>query len=177
MTDWWVNRPWRMIQTNLREIDMRDMDAERYASELQAFKATAALFNTAGIIASYPTRLPFHYQSPYLQGDSLADVIEACHRAGIRLLARTDFSKVRRPIYEMHPEWAYISPKGEIVDYNGDIHACINGDYQQHYAFEIIRELITEYDVDGIFFNIFGANFDAQRYSSELPIVKFEARR
>lgn len=156
MTDWWVDRPWRMIQTNLREIDMVDMDAERYVAELQAFKATAALFNTAGIIASYPTKLPFHYQSPFLQGDSLGDVIEACHRAGIRLLARTDFSKVRRPLYEMHPEWAYISPQGKIVDYNGDVHVCINGDYQQHYAFEIVRELITEYDVDGIFFNMGG---------------------
>lgn len=156
MTDWWVDRPWRMIQTNLREIDMIDMDAERYVAELLAFKATAALFNAAGIIASYPTKLPFHFQSPYLQGDGLGDVIEACHRAGIRLLARTDFSKVRRPIYEMHPEWAYISPKGQIVDYNGDVHVCINGDYQQHCALEIIRELVTEYDVDGIFFNMGG---------------------
>ena len=156
MTDWWVDRPWRMIQTNLREIDMIDMDAERYVAELQAFKATAVLFNTAGIIASYPTKLPYHYQSPFLQGDSLGDVIEECHRAGIRLLARTDFSKVRRPIYEMHPEWAYVSPEGQIVDYNGDIHVCINGDYQQHYALEIVRELITEYDVDGIFFNMGG---------------------
>ena len=134
MANWWEGYPWRMIQTNLREIDMLDMDAERYVAELQAFKATVVLVNSAGIIASYPTKLPFHYQSPYLKGDSLADVIEACHTAGIRVLARTDFSKVRRPLYEEHPDWAYRTVDGDIVDYNGDVHACINGDYQQHYA-------------------------------------------
>jgi hypothetical protein len=36
------------------------------------------------------------------------------------------------------------------------VHACINGDYQQIYALNIIRELITTHDVDGIFFNMGG---------------------
>ncbi len=50
----------------------------------------------------------------------------------------------------MHPDWAYRTAAGEIVDYNGDVHACINGDYQQIYALESIKELITTYEVDGI---------------------------
>ena len=29
---WWTNYPWRMIQTNLREIDMAEIDAETYSS-------------------------------------------------------------------------------------------------------------------------------------------------
>jgi len=156
MSDWWEGYPWRMIQTNMREIDMLDMDAERFVQELQAFRATVVLVNAAGIIASYPTKLPYHFQSPYLQGDSLADIIAACHAAGIRVLARTDFSKVRRPIYEMHPDWAYRTAAGDIIDYNGDVHACLNGDYQQIYALNIIRELITTHDLDGIFFNMGG---------------------
>jgi len=52
---------------------------------------------------------------------NLRAIIAACHRADIRVIARTDFSKVRQPLYEQHPEWAYLSPKGEIVDYNGDV--------------------------------------------------------
>ncbi len=163
MTYWWQNKPWRMIQTNLREIDMLDIDAERMVADLQDLKATAVLFNCAGIIASYPTELPFHFQSPFLKGDSLAEIIAACHKAGIRLLARTDFSKVRRPLYEQHPEWAYRTAKGEIVDYNGDVHACLLGDYQQIYALRILEELLTGYDVDGIFFNMGG--FQSRDYS------------
>ena len=165
MAHWWQGYPWRMIQTNMREIDMLDIDAERFVADLLAFKATVVLVNSAGIIASYPTRLPFHFQSPYLKGDSLADLIAACHAAGIKFLARTDFSKVRRPIYEMHPDWAYRTSKGEIVDYNGDVHACLNGNYQQTYALEIIRELITTHDVDGIFFNMGG--YQTRDYSGK----------
>ncbi|GAB4561123.1 MAG: hypothetical protein Kow0047_08210 [Anaerolineae bacterium] len=156
MTDWWRDWPWRLIQTNLREIDMLDIDARRVVADLLEFKATVLMINAAGIIASYPTRLPFHFQSPYLKGDSLQQIIDACHKANIRVIARTDFSKVRRPIYEMHPEWAYISPKGEIVDYNGDVHVCVNSEYQQERALEIIGECLTELEFDGIFFNMGG---------------------
>jgi hypothetical protein len=156
MKDWWQDRPWRMIQTNLREIDMRDIEADQVVADLQAFKANVLMINAAGIIASYPTVLPFHFQSPFLQGDSLQEIIAACHEADIRVIARTDFSKVRRPIYEAQPHWAYVSPQGQIVDYNGDVAVCINGEYQQEYAPRIIEELLTSHDFDGIFFNMGG---------------------
>ena len=156
MSHWWEGKPWRQIQTNLRQIDMLDIDADRFVNELLAFKATSVMVNAAGIIASYETKLPFHFQSPYLQGSSLSEIISACHAAGIRLVARTDFSKVREPIYQQHPEWAYRTRDGRIVNYNGDVHVCINGDYQQIYALEIIAELVSTHDVDGIFFNMGG---------------------
>jgi hypothetical protein len=156
MDAWWHSQQWRLIQTNLREIDMLDIDAQQVVEDLQSFKANVLLLNAAGIIASYPTDLPFHFQSPYLKGDSLQEILDACHGAGIRVMARTDFSKVRRPIYEAHPDWAYRTPEGEIVDYNGDVHVCINGPYQQAYAFSIIEELFETLDFDGIFFNMGG---------------------
>ncbi len=164
MSEWWKGWPWRFIQTNLREIDMVDIDAERYVADMKEFKATIAMINTAGIIASYPTKLPYHTQSPFLKGSSLAEITAACHKAGIKVFARTDFSKIRRPVYEMHPEWAYISPAGKIVDYLGDVHACLNGGYQQEYALKIIEETITTLEMDGIFFNMGG--YQTRDYSS-----------
>ena len=154
--DWWHTKQWRLIQTNLREIDMRDIRADQVVRDLQSFKANVLMINAAGIIASYPTKLPFHFQSPYLTSDSLQAIIAACHEANIRVIARTDFSKIRRPIYEQHPDWAYVSPAGQIVDYNGDVHACINGPYQQERAFDIINELLSTHPFDGIFFNMGG---------------------
>ena len=156
MSQWWDSFPWREIQTNLREIDMQDINASQVVADMQAFKANVLMINTAGIIASYPTELPFHFQSPYLTGDSLETIIDACHQAGIRVVARTDFSKVRRPIYEQHPEWAYISPKGQIIDYLGDIAVCLNGGYQQEYSYQIIEECLNKLAFDGIFFNMGG---------------------
>lgn len=163
MSHWWNEIPWRMVQTNLRQIDMEDMDAEAYVRELQAFHATVVLLNTAGIIASYETDLRDHFQSEYLHGDSLRTIIDRCHANGIRVIARTDFSKIRRPIYEAHPEWAYRTKAGEIVDYNGDVHACVNGGYQQEYVYQILREALTKLPLDGIFCNMSG--FQTRDYS------------
>ena len=101
---WWDGYPWRMIQTNLREIDMEDIDAEAYAQSLQDFGATVVTLNAAGIIASYETGLEYQTKSSFLHGDSLQDLIDACHDRGIRVIARTDFSKIRYPLYEKHPE-------------------------------------------------------------------------
>ena len=57
MADWWHNRPWRMIQTNLREIDMRDIRADRWnlleCRSPAAFRGrgvmTAGMFDAAGV--------------------------------------------------------------------------------------------------------------------------------
>ncbi|PNV60149.1 hypothetical protein C0033_20110 [Clostridium sp. chh4-2] len=163
MKHWWEGYPWRMIQTNLREIDMESIDAERYVGELKEFGATVVLLNAAGIIASYPTNLEFQEKSRYLHGDSLKRIIEVCRNQGIRVIARTDFSKIRYGVYEKHPEWAYRTSQGEIVNYNGDVHTCLNGEYQQKFMFEIIKELFTDHDFDGIFCNMGG--FIQQDYS------------
>ncbi len=153
---WWEDHPWRLVQTNLRETDMRDIDAERYVASLKDLHATVAMINTSGIIASYPTTLPFHTQSAHLHGDSLATMISVCHAAGIRVIARTDFSKVRRELHDRHPEWATRRADGRIVEDAGDVHVCPSGAYQQVCAPRIVEETITVLDVDGIFFNMSG---------------------
>lgn len=145
-----------MVQTNLREIDMEDIDAKAYAEQLKDFGASLVLLNAAGIIASYDTKLPFQTKSSYLHGDSLEKIIEECHKSGIRVIARTDFSKVRYELFLKHPEWAYRTRDGNIVNYNGDVHVCPNGEYQQKYMLEILREVLSEYEFDGVFCNMSG---------------------
>lgn len=163
MAHWWNHYPWRMIQTNLREIDMEDMDAEAYASQLEDFGATVVLLNAAGIVASYDTQLPFQPRSRHLHGDSLRQMIDACHRRSIRVICRTDFSKVRYEVYQQHPEWAYLTPDGNILNYNGDVSVCPNSEYQQERKLEIIREVLTVLPFDGIFCNMSG--FQVTDYS------------
>ncbi len=155
-TKWWHNYPWRNIQTNMRQIDMKDIDAQQYVSELKAFGASLAMINVGGIIASYETELEDQTQSDYLSGDSMGTIIDACHAAGLRVIARMDFSKVREPIFHKHPDWAYRSAEGKIINYNGDVHACINGGYQQEYAYKIMREVLEKFPIDGVFFNMGG---------------------
>jgi hypothetical protein len=153
---WWKDRAWRIVQTNMREIDMIGMDAKRYVAELKAFHANTVIINTGGIVSNYKTKFDCQTINPNITGDSLEAVIAACKDAGIRVISRVDFSKVRKPIYEKHPDWAYVSPKGSIIDYFGDIHVCFNSEYQQKLAIEIMREIITRLDSDGIFMNMGG---------------------
>lgn len=156
MSHWWHNYPWRMIQTNLRETDMADIDADTYAQQLADYGATVVTLNAAGIIASYQTSLGFQTQSPYLTGSSLRQLIDACHSRGIRVIARMDFSKLRLPIYEQHPDWAYRDKDGQIVNYNGNVQACPNGLYQKEKSLEILREVLTTHPFDGVFCNMSG---------------------
>ena len=118
--------------------------------------ATVAMINTSGIIASYPTALPFHTPSAFLQGDDLPSIIGACHAAGIKVIARTDFSKVRPELHERHPEWASRRADGTTIEDGGDVHVCPSGSYQRECAPRIVEETITVLDVDGIYFNMAG---------------------
>ncbi len=152
---WWEQNKLRMIQTNLRDTDAV-MDVDLLIAQLKALSANSLQFNTGGIVAFYPTELKYHYKNPYLTHDLLREVIDKCHQNGMKFIARFDFSKAHESVFKEKPEWFYRSPQGEAVNYNGMVHTCINGFYQNEYSLEIIREVLTKYPVDGIFFNMFG---------------------
>ncbi len=152
---WWRQKTYRMLQTNLPEIDA-DMDVEKYVADVKDFGANVVLFNVGGIVANYPTDLEFHYRNPYCKGDVVGEVLERLHANGIRMIARFDFSKVNETIAARYPDWLYISEKGQTVADNGQVHACLNGGYQQDAAFQILREAVGRYPFDGVFFNMTG---------------------
>ena len=111
---WWLKEPIRLVQTNLREIDI-DLDPATFVAELVDFSANVVLFNVGGIVANYPTDLEYHYLNPHLpkgRGDILGEVIDRCHDAGIRFMARFDFSKVHESLAAQRPEWLYVSEAG-----------------------------------------------------------------
>lgn len=163
---WWIGYPWRMVQTNFREIDMENMDAKKFAEDLADFGATVVTLNAGGIIASYESKLPFHTVSDHLTGDSLRQIIDACHEKGIRVIARMDFSKIPMAVYEQHPDWAFRTEDGGIVAQNGFVQTCQNGEYQQEKVMDILRELLTTHPFDGVYCNMSG--FVATDYSGNV---------
>jgi hypothetical protein len=144
-----------MVQTNLRQVDAL-YDQRQLAKEVKAFGADVLLYNIGGIYAFYPTKLALHAVNPKMQGDALGDAIEAAHAEGLSLVGRFDMSKATRLAYEAHPEWFVHNEKGEPLEYNGTYQACVNGGWYNDYAFQIISEALGKYDVDGVFFNMFG---------------------
>lgn len=154
---WWMDEPVRLIQTNLRETDAT-LDASRLARQLAEFQANALLFGMGGIVAYYPTRVEFHYPSPHLEPgrDLFGEMLREAHGRGIRVIGRFDLSKTQKPVYDAHPEWFFRRSTGEPVIYNGLYSACINGGYYREHALKILSEALDRYEVDGLFFNMFG---------------------
>lgn len=83
------------------------------------------------------------------------EVLELAHKNGIRVIGRFDFSKTEKSVFDARPEWFFRTPAGEPVVYNGLYSTCIAGGYYTDKATEILTEALTNYDVDGLFFNMF----------------------
>ena len=152
---WWLEKPFRMIQNNLRDIDGA-MDASREVEALLDFGANVVQLGCGGISAFTETGLDFQVRSPFLEGDKFGELLEKCHENGIRVIARFDFSKAHEKFLKTNPEWFSRDASGNPIRYHDTAAACLNAPYQQEKAFEVIREIITKYPVDGIFFNMFG---------------------
>ncbi len=154
---WWKKNNLRMIQTNLPAAEGA-LNPDSLLADLIEYSANTLLINAGGIMAFYPTKLPFHYKNPHVKDDMLGRVISLCHENGIRVIVRFDFSRIHKSFFEEHPDWFYLSPKGERVDNYGMMVASVNGEYMQKHAFEIVQEVIDNYPIDGMFVNMFGYN-------------------
>src|SRR5262245_38792728 len=154
---WWMNEPIRWVQTNLRQVDAT-LDARRLAEQLAEMRANVVLIGMGGIVSYYPTSVQYHYPSPDLRAgrDMFGDVIRECHARRIRVVGRYDLSKTRKEVYDAHPEWFFRQANGEPVIYNGLYSTCINGGYYREQAMKILAEGLEKYEVDGLFFNMFG---------------------
>ena len=154
--EWWLDEPFRLIQTNLREIDAIDFNVDVYIKSIKDIGANTVLINVGGIVANYYTDLEFHYRNPNLKFNMIEEVVARLHREGIRVIGRFDFSKLNEIYAFKNPAWLYKSVKGENVNYNGQVHTCVNGGYQQEYSLKILNEALSRFPLDGVFFNMIG---------------------
>ncbi|MHC4685480.1 MAG: beta-galactosidase, partial [Planctomycetota bacterium] len=153
-SQWWF-KPHRMIQTNLREIDAT-MDIDRYIQDLKDWKVNVVKLNVGGIVANYPTEVKYHWRNTFMKGDLTDTVLKRLHAEGIRVAGRFDVSKINEKFAAEHPEWLYVSEAGKNVNYNGQVHTCVSGGYQQEYMYKFLGEAIDRYPLDGVFFNMSG---------------------
>lgn len=161
--EWW-RKPLRVIQTNLQVADTAKIRPEKLAAEMEEMGADVLVYNVGGIYAWYKTEVPFHTVNPFLpdDGDLLEDVIEACHRRGIKFVARFDFSKATDTTYLQRPWWFVrdkdSNPQAIGATRPGEwsllMSTCINSGYRnQEVAVPILQEALHRYDIDGIFYN------------------------
>lgn len=155
-TGWWRQNNLRVIQFNLPDYKAATINPDTLVNSLVEYSANTLIINAGGIMAFYPTKLDFQYTNPYMKPNTLGDVIAKCHQHHIRVIVRFDFSRVHESIFKAHPDWCYISPKGERIINTNMYCVSINAPYVQQCAFKIVSEVMDDYPIDGIFLNMPG---------------------
>ena len=155
-SEWWKRNNLRLIQMNLPAYEAANLVAEEIVQDLNNFSANTLIINAAGIMAYYQSDLDFEYTNPYMKPGELKRIIDQCHQSGIRVIVRFDFSRAHETIFKAHPDWFYISAKGERMINTDKYVVSINAPYVQDKAFRIIEEVMAKFDIDGIFLNMPG---------------------
>lgn len=148
-------RALRLIQPNLRTIDAVDLDIEGLVDAVASHGGNAILLNAGGMVAWYPTKLPFQKHNKLLTCDYLGEAVEAAHRRGLKALARLDVTKTYPEFFEAHADWFRKGPDGAPVAVGPFYETCMNGGFWQDATLRILDEILSTYPVDAIFFNSF----------------------
>ncbi|HEX6971645.1 MAG TPA: alpha-amylase family protein [Limnochordia bacterium] len=153
----WFDRPMRWAQLTFVENDPATFDRDFWLDYLRRIKADAICLSAGGYIAYYPTQVPLHYRSAWLsEGDLFGEMVEACRRLGMVVLARVDPHAVHRDVYEAHPDWIAADPEGKPRSHWSMPEAwvtCALGPYNFEFMTAVIEEIVSLYGVDGIFAN------------------------
>ncbi|BFP40524.1 hypothetical protein FGF1_13690 [Flavobacteriaceae bacterium GF1] len=176
--DWW-KAPHRFLQFNLQVKDAPLIDAEElilYAKD--TLRAEGIMLQTAGIYAWYPTKVPYHNKNPYMEGrDVFGELNSAAKKHGLKVLARTDWSKTTEDTYADFPEWFVLDSEGS-PSYNtlkrpGLFDKLIDTDGAGPYRNEAVaipamQEIIKKYAPDAFFFSFASHKLSYGPYSRTL---------
>jgi hypothetical protein len=150
----WHDRPLRVVQTVLREIDIRGYDPQAVVDYVERLHGNVLVVNGGGLWAFYPSEVPGHHRVAGMSGDILRDLRGLTVSKGIRLLARVDFRGGHREMFQAHPDWFSYDRDGEPLMMSG-LHAATpcSPFRNEGYGFTVVREILQRYDVDGIWEN------------------------
>ena len=153
----WYRTMRRCGQVNFNERDPLELNITEWVNYWSSLKINALLLNAGGIVAFYPTQIPFHHKTQYLDGhDLFGDFTKAAKSRGIRVVARLDCNYAWEEAWKAHPEWIERSADGKPLTHNESpwlYKTCMYSAYFSEQMPAIIREINSLYDVDGFFTN------------------------
>ncbi len=156
-SDAWYTSMRRCGQTNFNERDPLELDIEWWIDYWSSLKLDALLLNAGGIMAFYPTKIPYHHRSQFLgERDLFGDFAKAAKAAHMRVVARLDCNEVYEEAYKAHPEWVARTDAGKPVMNSESpwlYKTCMYSSYFTEQMPAIIHEINSLYDVDGFFTN------------------------
>ena len=153
----WQAQVRRIGQINFNEVDPLTFDAEVWADYWASLKMDAAVIGFGGILATYPTTVPFHHRSQFLGSrDLTGDMVTAVRKRGIRVIARMDCNYAWKDAFDAHPEWFMRRQDGTArLEMEADYlyKTCQFSTYFTEQMPAIYREIGERYAPDAIFTN------------------------
>lgn len=153
----WEWEPMRWVQICATDDDPQRYDKAFWMDFLKRTSTGGVCLSGGGVTAFYPTKVPFHYRSPYLgKTDMFGDLTRDCKKMGIRVLGRVDPHAMHADTLVAHPEWVARNADGTPKKHPtaADLHlTCPNGPVTFEWMPKVLKEIVTLYPVDGIFGN------------------------
>ena len=147
----------RCGQINFNERDPLTLDAEAWMDYWASLKVDAVLLDGGGILAFYPTRVPFHHRSQFLGSrDLFGEMVAAAKKRGLRVVARMDCNFAYAEALRAHPEWFEHNADGSPRAHEECAwlyKTCMFSPYFTEQMPAIYREIASLYPVDGFFTN------------------------
>jgi len=147
----------RCGQINYNERDPLTMDAEAWGDYWASLKVDAVLLNGGGIVAFYPTQVPYHHRSEFLGSrDLFGETVAAMKRRAIRTVARMDCNLGYEEALKARPDWFERNPDGSPRPHAESpwlFATCMFSTYFSEQMPAIFREINQHYPVDGFFTN------------------------
>ena len=155
---YWYQHPLRILQTVLRQTDGENYNVDSLIQYMVRSHSNVLVVNGGGIVDFFQNTLPMANTNPYIgKRDLLAEIVNGCHEAGIKVIARVDFRGVEKERYDLHPDWFAKDEKREPILVRGNIPVlyapCYNGYYRTEHSVEFISLLMEKYHLDGIWHN------------------------
>ncbi len=153
----WFNRPMRWAQLTLVENDPGRFDPDFWLDYFRRVHADGTTLSAGGIVAYYPTDIPFHHRSSWLGNmDPFGYLVRGCRKMDMSIIARTDPHAAWQNVYDAHPDWIAVTVNGEKRRHwaNPEMWVtCALGPYNFEFMTKVHEEIMERYEPDGIFSN------------------------
>jgi Hypothetical glycosyl hydrolase 6/Beta-galactosidase trimerisation domain len=157
----WASKPMRWFQLALVEDDPLHYSLKFWLDYFKRTHTEGVCLSGGGCVAFYPTEVPYHHRSRWLNGrDVLGELITGCRNEGISsIIVRTDPHATWNDTKEAHPDWIAVD-----VDGNPRPHwsmpgmwlTCAYGPYNFEFMTAVHKEIMSRYRADGLFHNRWG---------------------
>lgn len=156
-TEPWFDKAMRWAQLAFVETDPGNYDPDFWLNYFKKIHADGVLLSAGGIVAFYPTEIPFHHRSDWLNNkDVLGYLVKECRKMNMSVVLRTDPHATRQDMYNAHPDYIAVTADGQQRRHwaNPDLWVtCALGPYNFDFMTKVNHEIMERYQPDGIFSN------------------------